>query len=111
MTEGKADGNSVVGNSMVSGGEIINQINPTKGKNQTKITKSNILIKSKNRDFPHNSRNIKAGSGFFTPKARLVFTQLRQKFVEASIFYHFDLECHIWIEFDTFGYAIGRILS
>ncbi len=32
-------------------------------------------------------------------------------FVEAPILNHFDLECHIWIETDTSGYAIGEILS
>ena len=69
-TEGEVGGDSVVGNSMVGGGEATN---PTKGKNQAKTTKSKILVKSKNHDFP-KSRIEKAETCFFTPKARLAFT-------------------------------------
>ena len=71
-TKGKASSDSVVGN-LVGGGEAIN---PTKGKNQAKMTKSKILVKSKNKDF-FKSRIEEAGTGFFTPEARLAFTQLR----------------------------------
>ena len=76
-----------------------------------KITKSKILIKSKKHDFLLNSRNREAGTGFFTPKARLTFIQLRQAFVEAPILHHFDQESHIWIETNASGYAIGNVLS
>ena len=55
------------------------------------MTKSKILIKSKNHDFL-KSRTEKAETGFFAPKARLAFTQLRQAFVEAPILYHFNPE-------------------
>ena len=51
------------------------------------------------------------GSDFFTPGAKLAFTKLRQAFVKAPIFYHFDPKCHIWIETDASGYAIGGVLS
>ena len=71
-TKGGVSGGSVVGN-VVGGGEATN---PTKRKNPVKTTKSKILVKSKNHDFP-KSRPEKAGTGFFTPKARLAFTQLR----------------------------------
>ena len=71
--EGKANGNNVVGDSMVGGGEAINQTNSIKGKNQAKIIKSKILVKSKNHDFSLNSRNKEAETGFFTPKTRLTF--------------------------------------
>ena len=47
-TKGEVGGNSVV-EDMVSGNEATN---PTKGKNQAKMNKSKILIKSKNHDFP-----------------------------------------------------------
>ena len=83
-------GNSVDGNSMVSSDEAINQANSIKKKNQAKITKSKILLKSKYHDFPPNSKNKEARTGFFTPKARLAFTQLKQAFVEALIFNYFD---------------------
>ena len=76
-TESKAGGNSVVGNSVVDDSEVTNQVNSTKRKNQVKTTKSKILVKSKNHDFPPNSKNKKAGTEFLTPKARLVFTQLK----------------------------------
>ena len=105
-TKGGVGSNSVVGN-MISGGEATNS---TKGKNLVKTTKSKILVKSKNHDFP-KPRPEEAGTGFFTPKARLAFTQLRQAFVKALIFHHFNPESHIWIGTDASGYAISDVLS
>ena len=70
-TQDKVDSNSVVGNNMISGGEVTNQINLTKWKNQAKTTKSKTLTKSKNCDFPLYFRNMEAKSGFFIFKARL----------------------------------------
>ena len=91
----------MIGKSVVGGGEAIN---PTKGKNQAKMTKS------KNQDFP-KFRNEKVEMGFLTPKARLAFTQSRQAFVKAPIFHYFDSESHIRIETDVSSYAIGGVLS
>ena len=48
---------------------------------------------------------------FLTPKAKLVFFWLRQAFIKAPIFYHFDQKRHIQVETDASGYAIGGILS
>ena len=48
---------------------------------------------------------------FFILGTRLAFTKLRQAFVKAPIFNHFDLEHYIQIKTDVLGYAIGRILS
>ena len=48
---------------------------------------------------------------FLTLSANEVFNQLRQAFTKALILWHFDLECHIRIETDTSGYAIGKVLS
>ena len=104
-TKSGVGSNSVVGN-VVGGGEATN---PTKRKNPMKITKSKILIKFKNHDFP-KSRPKEAETGFFTPEAKLVFTQLRQVFVKASILQHFDPESYIRIETDASGYAIGDVL-
>ena len=104
--KGKIDGNSVIGN-LVCYGEATN---PIKRRNQTKTTKSKILVKSKNHDFP-KSRNEEAETGFFTPKARLAFTQLRQAFVKASIFHHFDLKNHIRIEINVSSCVIKGVLS
>ena len=50
-------------------------------------------------------------SDLFTLGAKLAFTELRQAFLKAPILYHFDLECHIRIEIDVSGYAIGGVLS
>ena len=104
-TQGEVGSDSVVGN-IVSGGEVIN---PTKRKNQAKTTKSKILVKSKNHDFL-KSKTEEARTGFFTPKARLAFSQLRQAFREATILNYFNLENHIQMETDASGYANGNVL-
>ncbi len=57
------------------------------------------------------AKNLGQSGSFLTPKARKVFTKLRQAFVEAPILNHFDPERHIRIETDVSGYAIGGILS
>ena len=64
-------------NSMAGGNEIINPISSIKRKNHVKMTKSKNLVKSKNYDFPLNSRNIKARLCFFISRARLTFIKLR----------------------------------
>ena len=104
-SKGGVDGNSVV--DVVGGSEVTNS---TKRKNPAKTTKSKILVKSKNHDFP-KSRPGEARMSFFIPKARLAFTQLRQVFVKAPILHHFDPESYIRIETDASGYAIGGVLS
>ena len=48
---------------------------------------------------------------FFTSEAKKPFIKLRQAFVEAPILNHFDSKCHIQIEIDVSGYAIGGIFS
>ena len=48
---------------------------------------------------------------FLTVDARQAFTQLRQAFIEVSILSHFDLKCHIRIETNASGYAIGGVLN
>ena len=85
-----------------------------KSKSQ-KMSKSRKSAKSgKNSSKSGNSPNFGAtGSGpsFLTPKARSAFNRLRLAFTKAPILWHFDPECHIWIETDTSGYAIGGMLS
>ena len=80
---------------MINDSKVTNQINFIKRKYQAKITKSKILVKSKNHDFFPNFRNIEVGPGFFTSKAKLIFTMLKQIFVKTSILHHFDLEYYI----------------
>ena len=48
---------------------------------------------------------------FLTPSTRKAFNQLKQTFTKAPILRHFDPECHIRIEIDASGYAIGGVLS
>ena len=57
------------------------------------------------------SKNSNGATGYLTPSAKRAFIQLRQAFTKASIFRHFDPECHIRIEIDVSGYAIGRVFS
>ena len=61
-----------------------------------------------------NSTNFDAtedGSNFLTPDTKITFNCLRLAFTEALILQHFDPECHIQIETDALGYAIGGVLS
>ena len=61
-----------------------------------------------------NSPNFDAkdtGPSFLTPKARLAFNRLQLAFTKGPILRHFDPECHIRIETDASGYAIGGVLS
>ena len=61
-----------------------------------------------------NSTNFDAtkdGPKFLTPDARTTFNCLRLAFTKAPILRHFDPKCHIWIETDASGYAIGGVLS
>ena len=67
-----------------------------------KTSKSKNLSKSKKTVGPLS---------FFIPGVKLAFTKLKQVFLKALIFYHFDLECHIRIEIDELGYAISGVFS
>ncbi len=58
------------------------------------------------------AKNLSSQSRLFLiAEARKAFTQLKQAFVKTPILNHFDPECYIRIEMDTFGYGIGGILS
>ena len=84
-----------------------------------KLSKSGNLkgkksAKSKKPSKSGNSPNFdakEAGPSFLTPEARSAFNRLRLAFTEAPILRHFDPECHIRIETDASGYAIGSVLS
>ena len=58
-----------------------------------------------------NFDDTEDGQKFLTPDARTAFKRLRLAFTEAPILWHFDPECHIRIETDASGYAIGGVLS
>ena len=80
-----------------------------------KTSKSQNLAKSKKKlsksGNSTNSDAIKDKPKFLTPDARAAFNRLQLAFTEAPILWHFDLECHIWIETDALGYAIDEVLS
>ena len=48
---------------------------------------------------------------FFIFRTRLTFTKLRQTFIKALIFYHFDPKYHIQIEIYALGYVISGVFS
>ena len=117
---GKNDGNSEVNGFGVDG----NGVEHTKksGKlSKSGISKSKKTSKSQNSAKSEkklsksgNSTNFDAtedGPKFLTPDARTAFNRLRLAFTEAPILRHFDPECHIRIETDASGYAIGGVLS
>ena len=56
------------------------------------------------------SKNSNRAMGYLTPNARRVFIQMRQAFTKALILWHFNPECHIRIETNASGYAIGGVL-
>ena len=80
-----------------------------------KLSKSQKLAKSRKKSSKSgnlpNFNTKKNGPSFLTLDARMVFNHLQLAFTKALIFRHFDLECHIWIETDASGYAIGGVLS
>lgn len=48
---------------------------------------------------------------FFTLKNKIIFIYLRKVFTEAPILYHYKPDWYIQIEINSFGYAIGALLS
>ena len=50
-------------------------------------------------------------SMFLASGTREIFNHLRQAFTKAPILRHFNPECHIWIETNASGYAIGGVLN
>ena len=78
-------------------------------KNSSKFKKAK---NDKSESLTHSSDIGATGEPIFlTPGAKETFNHLKQAFIEAPILRHFDPECHIRIEIDVSGYAIGRVLS
>ena len=59
----------------------------------------------------HTNIGIKRKPIFLTFSAKETFNQLRQAFTKVLILWHFDPECHLWIEIENLGYVIREILS
>ena len=97
----KTTGSSVASASRVDDNEIVG------GGGTGRLDASKRLAKSKKMKSVHDLEKPK----FLTSKAKEAFNCLRQAFTKAPIFRHFDPECHIRIETDASGYAIGGVLS
>ena len=92
--------------------EIVGSIN-SDGANKTVVD----LSKSKKSKNDKSKIPIRINIGaieepsFLIPGHKKVFKYLKYAFMEASILQHFDLECHIQIKINTWGYAINRVPS
>ena len=94
---------------------------PRLGVNDDEVVGGGGKADDRNLSKSKKSKNAKSGkqtrigatgeSTFLTPGTRKAFNQLGQVFTKASILQHFDLECHIWIETNASGYAIGGVLN
>ena len=97
----KTTGSSVTSTSRIDDGEVVS----SGGTSQTDASKKS--AKSKRMKSVYNLEEPK----FLTSKAKEAFNRLRQAFTKAPILRHFDPECHIRIETNASGYAIGGVLS
>ena len=96
----KTTGSSVVSASRVDDGEVVGGGGAGRSDASKKSAKSR-RMKSARSEEPK----------FLTSEAKEAFNRLRQAFTEAPILRHFDPECHIRIETNVSGYAIGGVLS
>lgn len=88
---------------------LLNVKNLLKAKIFWKLTKSkkSDLAKAKKLD----PTNKVSGTDFLTLEAQKEFNKLQKTFIEVPITHYFDLKSHIWIETDSFGYVIDKVLS
>ena len=96
----KTTGSSVASASRVDDGEVVGSGGAGRSDASKKSAKSR-RMRSAHSEEPK----------FLTSEAKEAFNRLRQAFTEAPILRHFDPECHIRIETDASGYAIGGVLS
>ena len=104
----KNDGNGEVNEVDVGGNGV------ERAKKSEKTSKSRKLSKSRKKSPKSgnstNSDAMEKGPKFLTLDVRTAFNRLRLAFTKAPILWHFDPECHIWIEIDVSGYAIDGVL-
>ena len=100
-SKARHDGRCKLDRNEIGDNEINDEIDDKVGKKSQKMSKSKKSSKSKKIE----------KSDFFTFRARLTFTKLRQTFVKTLILHYFDLEHHILVEMDVSGYDIGGIFS
>lgn len=80
-----------------SGGKINNEVNGDDDKNPGGLVETR--------------KNTSSGKNFFTSKAKLALTRLREAFTNASILHDFLPEQYIGIKTDASAYVINGILS
>ena len=103
----KTTGSSVASASRIDDGEVVGSRGPGRSDTSRKSAKSKSRSKSGHLGNNNNLEECK----FLTPNAREAFNRLRQAFIKAPILRHFNPDCHIRIETDASGYAIGGVLS
>ena len=106
--DGEVDGFGVGGNGVEHAKKSGKSKSEKTSKSQNSAKSGKKLSKSGNST---NSDATEDGPKFLTLDARTAFNCLRLTFTEAPILWHFDPECHIQIETDALGYAIGGVLS
>ena len=93
----------------VDGGEVDgNEVDI--GKVEDDEVGEKVQKKSKSKNSSKSKKTVRS-LDFLIPGAKLAFTKLRQAFLQASIFHHFDPQHHIRIKTNASGYAIGGVLS
>ena len=117
-TSGRNDGNGEVDgfDGSVEHAKKLGKLKGQKLAKSQKLSKSRKSKGEKSKKPPksRNSSNFDAkntGPSFLTPGAKEAFNRFWLVFTKAPILRHFDPECHIWIETDASGYAIGDVLS
>ena len=113
------DGNSEIDRFVGDGVEHAKKSRKSKSQKSAKSQKSSKSGKSKGKKSKKppkigNTPNFNAkdtGPSFLTPKARSALNLLRLAFIEVPILWYFNPECHIYIETNALGYAIGSVLS
>ena len=81
---------------------------------RSEISNDEVNDKGNNEDGKKDrnlSKSKKTESGILIPRARIVFTELRQAFIKALFLYHFDSKRHIQVEKDASSYAIDGVFS
>ena len=112
--DGKVDGFSVGGNDVEHAKKSGKLFKSGKSKSKKTSKSRNSAKSGKKLSKNGNSTNSDAtedGPKFLTPNARTALNRLWLAFTEAPILWHFDPECHIRIETDVSGYAIGGVLN
>ena len=97
--DGRETGNNEIND------EVNNEVDNKIGKKGQKTSKS----KNSFKKLFKSKKTVK--SDFFTLRAKLAFTKLRQMFIKAPIFHHLDPKRHIRVETNASGYAICQIFS